>query len=122
VRALLAYLVIEAARPHRREALAALLWPDYAESAARAAAQRALQPASTIATRGAATSPGEYPPDDTVQPLWRPHRGRDCIMALMEACEKHKHASLEECTAASSAGAGRGAVPGELSGGVLPGG
>ncbi len=37
MRALLAYLVIEADRPHRREALAALLWPDQTETAEVAA-------------------------------------------------------------------------------------
>jgi len=34
-RALLAYLAVEADRPHRREALAGLLWPDRPESTAR---------------------------------------------------------------------------------------
>src|SRR5512135_2870572 len=31
VRALLAYLVVEADKPHRRESLAGLLWPDWSE-------------------------------------------------------------------------------------------
>jgi predicted ATPase/DNA-binding SARP family transcriptional activator len=35
VRALLAYLAVEADRPHRRETLVGLLWPDYPEQAAR---------------------------------------------------------------------------------------
>jgi DNA-binding SARP family transcriptional activator/predicted ATPase len=35
VRALLAYLAVEADMPHRRSALAGLLWPDYPERAAR---------------------------------------------------------------------------------------
>ena len=35
VRALLAYLAVEAHRPHRREALAGLLWPDWPDRAAR---------------------------------------------------------------------------------------
>lgn len=34
-RALLAYLVVEANRPHRRETLASLLWPDWPEAVAR---------------------------------------------------------------------------------------
>ncbi len=42
VRALLAYLAVEADRPHRREALAGLLWPDYPEPSARASLRRAL--------------------------------------------------------------------------------
>ncbi|UCC87717.1 MAG: winged helix-turn-helix domain-containing protein, partial [Anaerolineales bacterium] len=41
-RALLAYLAVEANRPHRREALAALIWPDYPEAAARRSLSQAL--------------------------------------------------------------------------------
>jgi len=42
VRALLAYLAIEADRPHRREALAGLLWPDLPERRARRNLSQAL--------------------------------------------------------------------------------
>ena len=42
VRALLVYLAVEADRPHRREALAALLWPDMPETAARSNLRHAL--------------------------------------------------------------------------------
>ena len=42
VRALLAYLVVEADRPHPREALIALLWPDSSEEAARHNLRQAL--------------------------------------------------------------------------------
>ena len=42
MRALLAYLVVEADRPHRREALAALLWPEQMEDAARQSLRQAL--------------------------------------------------------------------------------
>jgi predicted ATPase len=42
VRALLAYLAVEADRPHRREALAGLLWPDSPEAAARRNLSQAL--------------------------------------------------------------------------------
>ena len=42
VRALLTYLVVEADRPHQRQFLAGLLWPDYAERSARASLRNAL--------------------------------------------------------------------------------
>ncbi len=42
VRALFAYLVVENDRPHRREKLAGLLWPEYPDQAARANLRRAL--------------------------------------------------------------------------------
>src|SRR5436305_12623610 len=42
MRALLAYLVVEADRPHHREALAALLWPDDTDIAARRSLRQAI--------------------------------------------------------------------------------
>ncbi|MGD2178227.1 MAG: BTAD domain-containing putative transcriptional regulator, partial [Anaerolineae bacterium] len=42
VRALLAYLAVEADRPHRRDALAGLLWPDWPDRAARKNLRNAL--------------------------------------------------------------------------------
>jgi predicted ATPase/DNA-binding SARP family transcriptional activator len=42
VRALLAYLAVEADRPHRREKLAGLLWPDWPERSARTNLRGAL--------------------------------------------------------------------------------
>jgi len=41
--ALLAYLAVESDRPHYREALAGLLWPDSSEQAARGSLRQALQ-------------------------------------------------------------------------------
>jgi DNA-binding SARP family transcriptional activator/predicted ATPase len=41
-RALLAFLLVEADRAHRRESLAALLWPDVAESSARRSLSQAI--------------------------------------------------------------------------------
>jgi len=41
-RALLAYLVVEAGRPHRRETLSGLLWPDRPDAVARANLRQAL--------------------------------------------------------------------------------
>ena len=42
VRALLAYLALESGVPHRRDALAALLWPEHAERNARHNLSQAL--------------------------------------------------------------------------------
>jgi len=42
VRALLAYLAVESDRPHRREALAGLLWPNWPDRSARSNLRRAL--------------------------------------------------------------------------------
>ena len=42
VRALLAYLVLESSRSHRREFLAGLFWPDFSERSARTNLRRAL--------------------------------------------------------------------------------
>ena len=42
VRALLAYLAAEADRPHRREALVGMLWPDSSEQVARRNPSQAL--------------------------------------------------------------------------------
>ncbi len=41
-RAMLAYLAVEQARPHRRQALAGLFWPGYLESSARASLRHVL--------------------------------------------------------------------------------
>ena len=41
-RALLAYLIVEAGRPHRREALAGLLWPERPDTVARTNLRQAL--------------------------------------------------------------------------------
>jgi WD40 repeat protein/DNA-binding SARP family transcriptional activator len=56
-RALLAYLAVEADRPHRRESLAGLLWPDFPESAARSSLRTAL-----VNVRQLIGDPGASPP------------------------------------------------------------
>jgi predicted ATPase/DNA-binding SARP family transcriptional activator len=48
VRALLAYLAVEADRPHRREKLAGLLWPDWPERSARTNLRQALSNLRTV--------------------------------------------------------------------------
>ena len=53
-RALLAYLVVEAGRPHRRETLSGLLWPDRPDTVARANLRQALSALRRALTPGAA--------------------------------------------------------------------
>ncbi len=47
-RALLAFLAVEAERPHRRETLAGLLWPEYPERSARASLRNVLSNARRV--------------------------------------------------------------------------
>src|SRR5579859_5647377 len=55
MRALLAYLLVESDRPHRREALAALLWPEQSDAAARQSLRQTLYALrQTLAGSGAA--------------------------------------------------------------------
>ncbi|MBN1582871.1 MAG: tetratricopeptide repeat protein [Anaerolineae bacterium] len=61
VRALLIYLAVEAARPHRRETLAGLLWAEWSEHAARANLSNALSNLRSIL--------GDRQADNDHQPL-----------------------------------------------------
>jgi DNA-binding SARP family transcriptional activator/predicted ATPase len=57
VRALLAYLCVEAEGPHRREKLAGLLWPDWPERSARTNLRQALANLRQVIGDHAATPP-----------------------------------------------------------------
>ena len=69
VRALLAYLVAEADRPHRREALAGLLWPEWPERTARTNLRRALADLRQVIGDHEASPPlpAHHPVDDSLQ-------------------------------------------------------
>ena len=99
VRALLAYLAIEAGRPHTREELAFILWPDQPGLAARSNLRQAL--ANLRRTIG----------DDDAQPPFL-HLDREFIQfnsesdswldtaaffALLAASESHVHRRAETC-------------------------
>ena len=59
-RALLAYLVVEEDRPHRRESLAALLWPEHPTASARANLSQVLfNLRAILGDRARAGTPGE---------------------------------------------------------------
>ncbi len=57
-RALLAYLIVEADRPHRRETLSSLLWPDRPDAVARTNLRQAL-----ASVRRALSSPASHGDD-----------------------------------------------------------
>ena len=70
VRALLSYLVTEVHRPHRREILATLLWPEKPEDAARGNLRQALSNLRTIIKDEQATPPFLLVTRQTIQ--WNP--------------------------------------------------
>ncbi len=67
VSALLAYLAVEADRPHRRETLAGLLWPDYPERSARTNLRNALSNLRTAIRDRDAKTPYLHITRETVQ-------------------------------------------------------
>jgi WD40 repeat protein/DNA-binding SARP family transcriptional activator len=76
VRALLAYLAVEAEQPHRREKLAGLLWPEFPERSARANLSRALLNLRTAigdrarsGDRAGIGNPGGLGDDPAIPPL-----------------------------------------------------
>jgi DNA-binding SARP family transcriptional activator len=66
-RALLAYLVVEAERPHRREKLAGFLWSDWPERSARANLRRVLANLRQVIGDRQATPPFLYISRQTIQ-------------------------------------------------------
>ena len=67
VRALLAYLAVEADRPHRRESLASLLWPDYTDRSASSNFRDILSNLRSVLRDRQESSPFLLISDDTVQ-------------------------------------------------------
>ena len=101
VRALLAYLAVEADVAHRREKLAGLLWPDKAEGKARASLSQAL-----YSLRRALGGPGRAAADllttaETVQLCSKEATWLDVaeFKRLLESCEQHPHRPHTACQA-----------------------
>ncbi len=67
VRALLAYLALSPDRPHRREALAGLLWPEFPERSARTNLRNALANLRLVIRDGEATPPFLHSTRQTIQ-------------------------------------------------------
>src|SRR4051812_46386543 len=66
VRALLAYLAVEAAHPHERAKVAGRLWPDYAEVAARTYLRHALANLRRLLAPANGTCPFLATPGDAI--------------------------------------------------------
>ena len=99
VRALLAYLAVEAEHPHRREALAALLWPERPEAGARANLSQALfNLRSTLGDRRR-TPPLLVVTAQTIGLNSAAGATVDVISftSLLQACAKHPHPQIEMC-------------------------
>jgi hypothetical protein len=94
VRALLAYLAMQADRPHRREALVGLLWPDLPERQALLTLRRALgdeEPASFLAVTPHAIQ------FDAASDAWI---DVSAFASLLAQCRAHSHWRLETCPTA----------------------
>jgi DNA-binding SARP family transcriptional activator len=99
-RALLAYLAVEADRPHRREALAGLLWPDRPESTARQNLSQSLARVRRAIDDHHADPPFLRITSKTVQvDAATTELDVARFQALLTACAAHPHPSLHSCPA-----------------------
>jgi len=98
-RALLVYLAVETYRPHQRDALATLLWPEMPDEAARHNLRQALANLREAIDDAAASPPFLLITRDTIQ--FNPASDYDLdvstFMALLAVCESHAHRHLERC-------------------------
>ncbi|MCB0167532.1 MAG: AAA family ATPase [Anaerolineae bacterium] len=114
VRGLLAYLAVEADRPHHREALAGLLWPDFPERSARTNLRNALAQLRQTIGDHQASPPFLHITRQTIQfnrtsnhwldvaAFERLPRSRSVIEPLEEAVVLYKGAFLEGFSLADS--------------------
>lgn len=100
VRSLLAYLAVEADRPHRRETLAALFWPERSEQNARQNLSQALfNLRQAIGDREINPSFLQITPQSIQFNATSLHRLDTAIfMTLYQACETHLHDHADTCS------------------------
>lgn len=98
-RALLAYLAVEADRPHRRDGLGALLWPAADDSRMRQNLRRALYNLRQTLELPTADEPLLLINPQAVQLNPNGKHGVDVAQfrALVAQCQQHAHPSLAEC-------------------------
>lgn len=99
VRALLAYLAVEASCPHSREALATLLWPECPPEAARASLRKALSVLHQAIGNKEAASPYLITQQDQVQFNAASHHWLDVAVfqSKLDAVDQHAHLRLDSC-------------------------
>ena len=98
--ALLAYLAVEADRPHRREALAGLLWPDYPEQTARHNLRQALFNLRLALGDHSARPPYLLISRDTIQFNCASDFSLDLAQfnAIFFNCEENRSRCIEDCS------------------------
>ena len=101
-RALLAYLVVESDRPHRRDALAGLLWPDQSQKNARQNLRQTLarlRQAIDDDRDDEEAEPFLLVSRESIRFNPRSDHWADvaAFTALAEACKNHRHHRRERC-------------------------
>jgi len=99
VRALLAYLAVEAETPHRREALATLFWPNHPPKLARQSLRQSLTTLRRAIPDRDTSSPYLLIERDTVQFDRSAETWLDVeeVRAHLRAIRTHHHADIEAC-------------------------
>ncbi len=122
VRALLAYLALEAERPHRRAALAGLLWPERPERAAHLSLNQALANLRQAIGDRSAPVPVLRITPETIQFDRASDSDLDVAVFsdLLSACDQHPHRHPATCTSCAAAPAGGRPIRWPLSRSVLP--
>ena len=100
LRALLAYLALEAQEPQRRDALAGFLWPERPDDAARHNLRQALSNLRRLLGDNQRATPFLRLTREAVQfpdssQTWLDVRLFD---SLLDACRNHDHLNVETCT------------------------
>jgi DNA-binding SARP family transcriptional activator len=100
LRALLAYLAVEADRPHSRQALVGLLWPDIPDTDARRNLSQALfNLRQALGDSAAGLRPFLRVTRDAIQFNEDSDYALDVarFVSLLKACELHAHPAIEAC-------------------------
>jgi len=93
-RALLAYLVFESHKQHRREVLAELLWPGRPEGYARTNLRQALVGLRRALGNDVLSGNDEYLSYGLASSTWLDSQS---FLSLIQSTQSHKHRSLDKC-------------------------